>query len=38
MKSMVKIIEVYCTTDERKWKISDEIVTAMVGMFLQQLN
>ena len=35
---MIHVISVYCSSSDKKWKISDQIVTSMVGMFLQQLN
>jgi hypothetical protein len=38
MTTMVRIVDAYSRASERKWRISDQIVTDMVGMFLQQLN
>ena len=38
MKVMVNILGVYCSATNKKWKIKDEIVTNIVGLFLQQLN
>ena len=38
MSVMIRIIGAYSKAAERRWKISDQIVTDMIGMFLQQLN
>lgn len=38
MTTMLHIVGVYCNSKDKHWLLSDEIVTGMVGMFLQQLN
>ena len=38
MSSLLEIIKKYCSEKERRWKISDELVTRMIGHLLQQLS
>ena len=38
MKTMLNIIKIYDRNSERKWKINNNIITKVIGLFLQQLN
>lgn len=38
MKTMLNIIKIYDRNVNRRWKISNKIITRVIGLLLQQLN
>lgn len=38
MSAMIHIVQIYCEATNKKWIISDAIITKMIALFLQQLN
>ena len=38
MSALLNIIKKYATESEKKWQISNELITKMIGHFLQQLS
>jgi hypothetical protein len=38
MSAMIHIVQAYCQTKNKLWTISNQIITKMIGLFLQQLN
>ena len=38
MSTLLEIIKKYHSETEKKWKISNELITKMIGHFLQQLS